>query len=441
MRVLKWLGMILLLPALWLGLVLTEWLPRPAAGDAAVIARLKAPTPGIDGKRNAFAGLQSFGFEVPESEWEAVAAADVALADVAHDKPSEAFQSTAAGKYPAYPEIPNTGPGLCNIWDPECLPKIRANLSAARGFVEKAATRLEQGEKLLGYDHYRYGFKPRFYAPIPQISGYFPPLLTSVALMHIDGDSVGAFDRLCRHTAGWRRLRAHTDFLIMDMLGVAMVTGSSRLYAEMLVEMPADFPAPCPEVFAPLADAELNQCAVNQLEFRSLENSIEAQSSQFVWSVLTDAKAAAPSTFAPLVNSQHTKMLFARSVARFCTDEHRERIRLRSAAALPATQHCGVTAWAFDPLGCSIGERFINYDPYYFRVLDLDARLKLLSTVISLHGLAPDAAKAAFDTRPASLRSPEQEMTIDPVNGTLRMIQLDKSRGNPWVLPYARNAG
>jgi len=94
MRVLKWLGMILVLPALWLGLVLTEWLPRPAASDAAVIAALKAPSPSVDGRRNAFAGLQSFGFEVPESEWDAVAAADVALANLAYDKPDEIFGAT-----------------------------------------------------------------------------------------------------------------------------------------------------------------------------------------------------------------------------------------------------------------------------------------------------------------------------------------------------------
>lgn len=442
MRVLKWLGIMLLLPAIWLALVATHWLPRPEPGDAAVMALLKAPSANVDGKHNVFAGLQNFGYEVPESEWEAVAAADVAaFHQLPPGRAYDTFRSTAEGKYPAYPEIANSGPGLCNIWDPECLPEIRANLDAARSWVAKSASRLAHGEKLLAYDYYRYGFTPRVDSPIAPVGGYFPPLLTSVALLHIDGDSVGAFDRLCRHAAGWRQFRAHTDLMIMDMLGIALVTGASRLYAEMLAEMPADFVAPCPQVFAPLLDAELDQCAISRFEFRSMENSLDTLPPEHVWSTVTGGSRTLTHLFAGLVNNDHAKMLFARAAARFCTDEHQARIRMRSAAALPVQPVCGMTAKIFDPLGCWISGASIDYDPYYFRVLDFDARLKLMSTLISLHGLDPAAAKAAFDARPDSLRSPEHEMSIDTRTGTVQMVPLDKHRGDRWSLPYVRAAG
>lgn len=442
MRKRKWLGLILLLPVIWLALVATHALPRPEPGDAAVLAALKADSPNLQGERNAFAALQNFGHEVPESEWEAVAAADVAAFDkLAPGTALEAFTTAAEGKYPAYATIANSDPALCNSWGSECLLKIRGNLDAARTIVANSAKQLEHGEKLLGYDHYRYGFTPRIDSPIAPVGGYFPLLLTSVALLHIDGDSAGAFDRLCRHAAGWRRLRAHTDLMIMDMLGIAIVTGASRLYAEMLVEMPADFVAPCPQVFAPLADAELDQCAIARLEFHSMENSLEALSPEYVWPSVTGGSRPFSQPLAGLINPEHTKMLFARSAARLCSDEQHERIRKRSAAALPAPALCGVSAWTFDPLGCWVSGAAIDYDPYYRRLLDFDARLKLLSSVIFLRGKSADAAKAAFDARPESLRSPEHEMSIDPRNGTLRLMQLEKFRGNPWVLPYAQAEG
>jgi hypothetical protein len=434
MRVMKWLGGVLLLIALWMGLVATEWLPRPTPEDAALQAVLARAPANLSGQRDAFAAFQAFGHDVPESDWAALAAADVAAFEQAPR--GTTFVSTAEGKYPAHPSVPGNEPSLCNVWDPECLSKVRNHQVAAREWVSKLQARLKQGEALLGYDHYRYGFRPRVDSPIAPVGGYFPILLSSIALAHIDGDNEGAFAALCRHTAGWRQFRSHSDLLIMDMLGIALMTGASRLYAEMLAEMPADHAAPCPEVFAPLVDAELDQCGVYQFELRSMDNTIDALDRQNL-GPYGDQLPPLLRVSSRLVNIRHAKALFARNLGRYCTDAQYARIRARSSTPLPEQPACGIMEWGFDPVGCYLSKDSIDVEPYYQRLLDLDARLKLLNSAILVRGLAPQAAVAAFDARPAALRSAEHPMSIDPIAGIVRVIPLERSRGNPWDLPYA----
>ena len=90
----------------------------------------------------------------------------------------------------------------------------------------------------------------------------------------VDGDVAGAFDRLCQDSATWRRLRARSDMLIQDMIGVAQMSNAAQLYAQILAEQPAGFAAPCPEVFASLSDDELDQCAVFRMEYLVWRNSM-----------------------------------------------------------------------------------------------------------------------------------------------------------------------
>ena len=435
MRWLKWLGGLVLVLMLWVGLIATEWLPRPTAEDVAIAAALVHPPANLSGKRNAFAGFQAFAHEVPEGQWEAVAAADVAAFEQA--PPGSSFVSTAEGRYPAHPAVPGKEPSLCSPWDPECLSKVRDHQDEAREWVRKLQARLAQGEALLAYDYYRYEFTPRSDSPIASFGGYFPVLLSSIALQHIDGDSAGAFASLCRHSASWRQLRSHTDLLIMDMLGIALMTGATRLYAEMLAEMPVDFAAPCPEVFAPLADAELDQCAVYQFEVRAMGNTIDALG-QGDLALFGEPVPPLLKLSTGLINKRHAKALFARNLGRYCTEEQYSRIRAKSSTPLPVAGKCGALDWPLDPVGCYVAKAVYSVEPYWQRLLDLDARLKLLNAAILVRGLSADAAQAAFDARPQAMRSAEHPMSIEPDVGIVRMVPLEQTRGNPWDLPYAR---
>jgi hypothetical protein len=432
MRVLKWLGGLLLLALLWMGLVATEWLPRPTAEDLALQETLARAPANTGGQRNAFALLQVFGHEVPESEWQAVAAADVAA--FAQAQPGSAFKSTAEGRYPAHAEVPGKEPSLCSVWDPECLSKVRDHQSEARQWVSKLQARLVQGEALLGHDYYRYEFTPRADSPLAPMGGYFPILMSAIALKHLEGDSEEAFAMLCRHTAGWRQLRSHSDLLIMDMLGIALMTGATRLYAEMLAEMPTEFAAPCPEVFAPLADAELDQCPVYLFELRAMNNTIDALGDRHL-SLYGESVSPILRAGNSLMNKRHAKALYARNLGRYCTDAQYDRIRARTGEPLPEPAACSAFEWALDPVGCQVSQASLDVEPYFKRLLDLDVRLKLLNTLLLVRGLPADAAQTAFDGRPAALRSAEHPMSIDTDAGIVRMIPLEKTRGNPWDLP------
>lgn len=200
-KLLKVLASIAALALLWLGLVLSEWLPRPTEAQRAAMALLEPEPANVAGKRNAFAATWLMGYDVPEAELEAVASADAAaFLDAAKRGEVTDFTSTAAGKYPTLPAPPNNDPLLCENWGSGCLARVRANPEAGRARVAEFAKRLERGDRLAQYDHYRYGFLPRYDSPIG-FGSSFPLQLTATALEYLDGKVDAAFARVCRDTA------------------------------------------------------------------------------------------------------------------------------------------------------------------------------------------------------------------------------------------------
>lgn len=437
-KLLKIFGVLLLLVLAWLGLILSEWLPRPTEDELAAMALLKPEPASIAGDRNAFAATWLFGYDVPEAELEKVAAADAAtfLAAAKLSGQVTDFKSTADGKYPGVPSPPSNDPLLCENWGSGCLARVRANPEASRARVAEFAKRLNHSDRLSKYDHYRYGFLPRYDSPIGG-GAAFQLQLTAAALDYLDGNVDAAFARVCRDTATWRRLRAHSDALIMDMLGVAQMSNATRLYAEMLGEQSVDFAPPCPETFAPLRDAEINQCASLRGEFLFSRNS-------FIDAVRTNAFAAHPrprwytETLARLINERHVVGLTASAFAPVCGKANRERVRRRDPEPLPFAVACDGLAWGFDPVGCAqFFESVPTYNDYYQRVLDLDARLKLLHSALWLRTQPLDGDRGSqFAARPAELQSAHHAMTFDAERSVLRMTNLQKSKGEYWELPY-----
>lgn len=95
-------------------------------------------------------------------------------------------------------------------------------------------------------------------------------------------------------------------------------------------------------------------------------------------------------------------------------------------------------AWAFDPFGCQYAPIVMPfYNDYYQRVLDLDARLKLLQSAIWLRAQPAEGDRVAqFAARPAELQSANHPMTLDAERGVLRMTNVQKSKGEYWELPF-----
>lgn len=425
MRKLKRALVLLLLPAAaWVLVVLTEWLPRPTQPQREGIAAVAHAPANVAGERNAFPLLWLFGYDIPESELEQVTAEDVARFS-ASERPGAVFReftSSAQGRYPALPVPPNDDPAMCRNWEPGCLERVRADPQATRARLAEFAGRLERSEWLLRYDHSRYLFERTFDSPIGGFGGVIQLQTTAAAFEYVDGRVDAAFDRLCRHAAAWRRLRARTDTLIDDMVGISVVSNAASLYAEMLAEQPAGFSPPCPETFAPLQDSELDQCGAMRGEYLFWTNRLEPTVYQMLRGELSDSVARA---YAALVNTRHLEALAAANIGYYCTGAHRERVRLRSVEPAPSRQSCGALAWAFDPLGCTLSNKSIAaYDSYYERALDFDARLKLLQLAIRLHARAPgDDPQRLLDQRPPGLATPLHDITLDGDRLRVQLLQ------------------
>lgn len=439
-RLLRWLAGFVVLLVAWLGVVASGWLPRPTAEELAAIEALRPEPANVSGTRNAMELLYSFDYDVPESEWAAVAAEDIArfertpVAKV--DAPS--FQMLADIHWTPYPKVPNEHPALCTAWSNECLARVRTNAQAAREFVTQGERRLARGEKLAHYDHFRATFEPRMDSPIPlQVGGYIPLLLTGIALDHVDGNHARAFERLCKATADWRRLRSRTDLLVVDMVGVAQIAGAARLYSEMLAELPVEFAPPCPEVFAPLADAEIDQCAVFRSEYRLFENSLRHMPRPDLLGYLGGRQPLDGLLPDLLWNRDRSVRMVAVACGPYCGQPHRDRVARRSPEPLPAAPGCSLSHWLLDPMGCAtVGNFLPAYDDYYKRVLDLDGRLRLLGTALWLRARSDQDPQAAFAARPPELDSPGHGFTLDAAAGTVRMRPYDQKRGEYWEFPF-----
>ena len=432
----KLFGVLLLVVLAWLAVVASGWLPRPTQAQLDAIALLEQAPARVTGERNAFAALWSFSYAVPEAEWEEHARADAAaFAQASTQGEVKGFRRLAEGKYQPLPSPRSNDPALCDPWGGDCLPRVRQDPAATRARLTEFALRLERGDRLAAYDHHRYGFRPRLDAPIVGPGPLFALQLSAAALEHVEGRSDAAFARLCRDTATWRRLRRNNDALIIDMLGVAQMTGAAHLYAEMLAEQPGGFAPPCPQAFAPLADAEIDHCVTHSLEYQMARNTVDD-------GLLADVYGGerwSQRAWAALVNEEHVNAAAAPSWARSCGPENQARIARRDPAPLAYDPPCGTLDWFFDPAGC---EAFLiaipAYNDYYQRVLDLDARLKLLQTALWLRDQPPDGERAAqFAARPAALHAAHHDMRLDAAANRLRMTNLQHNRGAEWDIPLA----
>lgn len=426
------------LVGVWLALVLTEWLPPETALERESVAAVEAPHPNVAGTRNAFAALQVFGLDVPPGEIESAVAGDVkAYAEFAAHRQDKPFEAPSAQKFAKLP-VPAAadGPILCEGWKDDCLTRVRANREVVRERLARFEKIAAHGDALADYDYYHYEFVRRVDSPGLTLAGLPQVFQTRVALDYADGKVDAAFARVCRDVRTWRTLRAHADMLIVDMIGVAMMSNGARLYAQMLAEQPPTFAPPCTDVFAPLADAELDQCAVFAFEYDTLKRTFQDAMEEAAIGNEPDLKSAITDK---LVNKRHVIAGGAVANARYCLPAHRDRAHRRSGEALDSAPTCGAFAYAFDPVGCLLTQIAIPvYDDYYLRVLDLDARMKLVQSVVWLRAQPADGdRRAQFEARPDTLKSPANETRIDPDKALLSMVPFDKRRGATWDIPYA----
>lgn len=431
-------GMLVLgaLGLLWLGLVLSQWLPRPTAEEQAALAAFERPQAQVKGERNAAEFLRLFEYQLTAEERAEVSAIDqAALAAIAEPAEELRFKSHAEGRYPRLPTL-EPADWHCIPWQEPpnrgCLAEVRANEQAAREMLTVHGTRLQKEMTLAGYDHVDTPL-PAFNSHI--IGSRYPGLLVTVAaaIEHIDGQTDVALERLCSHASAWRQLQGSSDSLINHMIGEAAISRLLRMTIEIQAEAPAAHPQSCQSAFRPLADRELLMCTVMRGEFDYMRHAtrthyLETQGSW--WDIFGER----------LYNRRHTEARLALPLAWYCQDQHAERVRLRSATPAPPEFQCSVWQAAYNPIGCILAEiASPTFDRYYLRTLDLDARLRLYQAARWIARSGKDPATALGEL-PAELRSPEHAFSVD-ANGRLRVSMLDDSRGDHWSMAQVGQIG
>jgi len=180
---------VMVLIALWLALVLSEWLPRPTAEEQAALAALAVEPESAKGERDGFAATWFMGYHVPEDQLAGLLEADLAAYNkLLTDTGSVVdFRTTAEGRFATLPYPNGKDPALCELWNDDCLKRVRAAPEATRQRLKDFAQRLVRSRWLARYDHFHYAFAPRFDSPIGAINGLSNLQLSEAVLQYVDG--------------------------------------------------------------------------------------------------------------------------------------------------------------------------------------------------------------------------------------------------------------
>jgi len=422
--------------AAWCGLL--TW-RTPA--QRALVARMMEPTPPL-GSRNAYPLLWLSRYELSDEQIEHHITQDVAQWRALMAQPDSRivrkarleFASTAAGKYPSLPSTYGW-PTICFPWEIDCLDRVRVDPAVARALVARLSGYLPRLDRLAGFDHATNPFGPHTAGIRLNLSTFLGTGLTDAALRHLDGDSAGASQRLCALAATWRRLRARTDDLSVDASGISMLVASLRLHADMRAELP-DAPAQSPEceaVFAPLEDAEYDQCTAWRANYRASTEPMDALAlagpEGLGWfervGYWRDERNPDRIETAQLVDET------------YCSEAHRERIRTRARIEIADDYgHCTAGERVFHPMRCAQVELTSSrMGDFHDSLLDLDAWLALHGLAQSLARLPPGARRAAFEARAIPLIEATHPVEFDPQAQVLTTPLLVPRREPRIVMP------
>lgn len=427
------LGLLLLGGVLWQGLGHGGVLPHIPAQQRAALQTLRTPEPALPGRNAAVAANLVLRGIAPE-DWPR------------YEKlPPETAMETL-DPMPAAPDIGRDELPACHAWGTGCLQAVREDPDQARAVRERVAARLAGIDAFeRNHQHLAVIGEWNLTAAVPPMQGLHAPVRLDTALRFLDGDASGALHRICSHAGFWRRMRQHTDLLIVDMVGVAYLSGAANSVAELLSQLPADTPLPadCEVAFAPLADAELHQCRVMKTEFSGYENTWRDPSAQPGLQPGVDRQPGLMGFL--LYRHEPTMALLAPPFARFCDAEHEERIAARVELPPPTPLRCAIDGWIFNYVGCviaGIASPTLGHGDFYHRLLDLDGRLKLASTALWLHRQGDADLAAAFARRPEPLRDIRHRLDGGHCSPTLHFAPRQTRPGaEPWVLPLAPPSG
>ncbi len=394
---------------------------------------------------NAFDAVWLLPYAVPEDRVHAIAAADMQRMHAAPPAVSDGhgglwgFTSLAAETFAEERLAPEDQGLLCDTRGEPCLAKVRGNLAAYEGLVDRHAGLLQRHDALARHGHIRNLLPPRIDAPFPSF-GAGRLAYTRNAVLFARGDVDAALESTCRDLATWRRLGAQSDMLIATMVGIAYSTGSNgALLAEMLGELPAGHPLPpsCHDAVRPPEPEELSMCRAMRGEFAFTTQAVELAPEI----MKTESRVAVRLLLPLLLNEEKTKARAASTYAAYCSDASMARIvadRPSVTEDMPGLDYLEFGC-IDNAIGCILSAIAVPALPdYQNRLLDHGARLRLLGTLLWLHGDAAGQAntlQVRLADRPQGLKGAARDVEVGEGSRTLRIRQYSSRDGDYWEVP------
>ncbi len=389
---------------------------------------------------NAFALLWLMRYDISDDQIEAITADDVRRAH-ALIASGEDLGGLIPEDRPLLPEPSSSDPGLCETRDAGCLARVQANPAAVRKLLTGYPRTLHRAHMLESRDSYRNEMPITPTTPISNL-GYMQRLRqTELALDWQEGRRAEAISGICKNVANWRRLRHGSNSLVFSMIAVAYVDSASRLFADMLVELPFDEPLPvdCTAAFAPIAAEDVSLCT---------EMVGELQLNADVLGKIGREKDVKPDTFGrravfdvglPLLFDERQTLAWrAQEISEaHCDDEPIQQAlddhEISHKRVAPPMLEC-----AANIIGCILHDLAAPaYLKYPDRLLDNAAHLRLAASLIWLRETRDDARPIAlrFATRPAQFRSGERTDGLAEDGQSVWVDNRDQQHGARFSLP------
>jgi len=405
---------------------------------------------------NAFPVLFYLHHDVPAERLEAQLAADVKrvrkehpemAAPVTLDKDANAPappSPTLTTHAPPLPELTEAEKDtLCGRSNQGCLAHVAAQTDAVRAVL--AAHSISVG-RAQAFERADFLWNPGdVNLRVPIMGNYFDARqlwLSAFALRYLEGDRLGALAATCRNLAAMRRMAPNSNETLGAMFVSLGVASASKLYAEMLADLPADTAVPedCALALQPVTAADVNRCASLASEFATVDTYILRPMKQ-------PLLKANKSQRTPLIDFPQTEAQVARFFAASCDGDAIARLL---ADELPRNEAASFDArnpeCVANVVGCmtaGVSAKLVgDGDRQNKFTLEYAARLRLAATVPWLREHSGEGAIAElFERRPAHLRSPNHVSSFDAERGVIYVESLakpgDKDKPGRFALPVA----
>jgi hypothetical protein len=245
----------------------------PTEAQAVALATLHVPLKPVQG-RNAYPLLWFSDFDVPYDQIDPLYAKDGEriAAWIANLSSTHATTSDSPAPHPPYPALAPLGEDrslLCAMRDNDCLGKARAHAEVLRVVLERHHARLERDQALSRYDYAWNDVPSHLFATIPSYGSSLGLWSSAAALDFVAGRTQQGLESTCTQALTMRRLHAHSNTMIGNMVFAGRLQSVTRLFLQMLSELPPDqvLPDSCSTAFAPITPDDVDLCTVMREEF------------------------------------------------------------------------------------------------------------------------------------------------------------------------------